>query len=59
VRWRDREVASEVPACVLSVALQTYPSNVFWLPHCRRIPAFMLTACLKERSAVNALFLLP
>jgi hypothetical protein len=48
----------QVPACVLSVALQTYPSNVFCLPHCRRIPTFMLTACLRERSAVNALFLL-
>jgi hypothetical protein len=47
----------QVPACVLSAALQTYPPNVFCLPHCRRIPTFMLAACLRERSAVTALFL--
>jgi hypothetical protein len=46
----------EVPACVLSAALWTYSSNVSCLPHCRRIPTFMLTACLRERSAVTALF---
>jgi hypothetical protein len=37
----------QVPACVLSVALQAYPSNVFCLPHCRRIPAFMLAVSLR------------
>jgi hypothetical protein len=31
-------------SCVISAALQAYSSNVSYLPHCRRIPTFMLTA---------------
>src|SRR6266404_1642090 len=34
------------PACVISAALQTYSSNVSYLPHCGRIPTFNLTVGL-------------
>jgi hypothetical protein len=40
-------IGVEAPACVISAALQTYCSNVSYLPHCRRIPTFKLTAGLR------------
>jgi hypothetical protein len=48
-------IGVEVPACLISAALQTYRSNVSDLPHCRRILTFMLTAWLRERAAGNCL----
>jgi hypothetical protein len=41
------EAAIQVPACLISAALQTYRSNVTDLPHCGRIRTFMLTAWLR------------
>jgi len=40
-------IGVKVPACVISAALWTYSSNLSYLPYCRRIPTFMLAACLK------------
>jgi len=34
----------QVPACLISAALQTYRTNVSGLPHCKRIRTFMLAA---------------
>ena len=37
----------QVPAGLISAALQTYRLDVTGLPHCRRIRTFMLTAWLR------------
>ena len=46
-RRRVAEADIQVPACLISAALQTYRRNVSDPPHCRRIRTFMLTAWLR------------
>jgi hypothetical protein len=46
-QWRVTTANIEVPACLISAALQTYRTNVSDPPHCRRIRTFMLTAWLR------------
>jgi hypothetical protein len=47
----SRHPQTTVPTCVISAALETYSLHVFYLPHCGRIPTFMLAVYLREPSA--------